>query len=205
METVALPGDGPEDTLIDADGSVLTGLYDGRILRVSADGKTISTLADTGGRPLGLEWLPDGKVLVCDANRGLLTLDQDGRIATLLSEIDGRPMKFCNNADVMRTARSTSPTPSTRFGIDEWMADLLEHSATGSVYRLTPDGEVTRLTTGRAFPNGVALSADRRTLFWAETATYGLFKLDLTVDNAEPMQIASIPGCRTTSPADPTG
>ena len=67
----------PEDTLIDDDGSVLTGLHDGRILRVGADGKTITTLADTGGRPLGLEWLPDGKVLICDANRGLLTLKKE--------------------------------------------------------------------------------------------------------------------------------
>ncbi|GAA1584060.1 SMP-30/gluconolactonase/LRE family protein [Kribbella hippodromi] len=194
VEVVELPGAGPEDTLIDADGSVLTGLYDGRILRVSADGRTISTLADTGGRPLGLEWLPDGKVLICDANRGLLTLDRDNRIATLLSEIDGRPLRFCNNADVTEDGTIYFTDSSTRFGIDEWMADLLEHSATGSVYRRTPDGVVTQLATGRAFPNGVALSADRRSLFWAETAMYGLYKLDLTTTGAEPEKIAAIPG-----------
>jgi sugar lactone lactonase YvrE len=194
VETVKLPGEGPEDTLIDDDGSVLTGLYDGRILRVSADGKMITTLADTGGRPLGLEWLPDGKVLICDANRGLLTLDKDGRIATLLSEVEGRPMRFCNNADVTPDGTIYFTDSSTRFGIDEWMADLLEHSTTGSVYRLTPDGELTRLATGRGFPNGVALSGDRRTLFWAETAMYGLYKLDLTTEGAEPELVASIPG-----------
>ncbi|MGW6281767.1 SMP-30/gluconolactonase/LRE family protein [Kribbella sp. NPDC055071] len=194
VDVVALPGQGPEDVLIDDDGSVLTGLVDGRILRVSADGRSISTLADTGGRPLGLEWLPDGKVLICDASRGLLTLDKDGRVATLLSEIDGRPMRFCNNADVLPDGTIYFTDSSTRFGFEEWMADLLEHSATGSVYRLTPDGEVTRLVTDRAFPNGVALSGDRRTLFWAETATYGLYSLDLTVENAEPVQVAAIPG-----------
>src|SRR5690349_1385718 len=100
VEVVAVPGYGPEDTLIDEDGSVLTGLSDGRILRVSADGLTITTLADTGGRPLGLEWLADGTVLICDANRGLLTMDRDGRVSTLLGEIAGQPMRFCNNADV---------------------------------------------------------------------------------------------------------
>ncbi len=194
VETVALPGAGPEDTLIDDDGSVLTGLYDGRVLRVSADGKTITTLADTGGRPLGLEWLPDGKVLVCDANRGLLTLDRDGRIATLLSEIDGRPMRFCNNADVMPDGTIYFTDSSTRFGIDEWMADLLEHSTTGSLYRLTPDGELTVLATGRGFPNGVALSEDRRTLFWAESAMYSLYKLDLVAEAAEPVLVAQVPG-----------
>ncbi|WP_203590090.1 SMP-30/gluconolactonase/LRE family protein [Streptomyces sp. SID13031] len=194
VQTVALPGHGPEDTLIDEDGSVLTGLLDGRILRVSADGTTIKVLADTGGRPLGLEWLPDGKVLVCDAHRGLLTLDQDGRIATLLGEIDGRPMKFCNNADVLPDGTIYFTDSSTRFGVEEWMADLLEHSSTGSLYRLTPDGEVTRLATNRSFPNGVALSGDQKTLFFVETASYGLFKLDLTAAGAEPELVAMIPG-----------
>lgn len=194
VTTVALPGAGPEDTLIEEDGSVLTGLIDGRILRVSADGKQIATLADTGGRPLGLEFLPDGKVLICDANRGLLTLDKDGRIATLLEEIDGRPMKFCNNADVLPDGTIYFTDSSTRFGIHEWMGDLLEHSATGSLYRLSPDGELKRLTTNRPFPNGVALSGDRNTLFFAETASYGLYKLDLTTPDAEPELVTLIPG-----------
>jgi sugar lactone lactonase YvrE len=151
-------------------------------------------VADTGGRPLGLEWLPDGKVLICDANRGLLTLDRDQRISTLLAEIDGRPMRFCNNADVSEDGMIYFPDSSTRFGVDEWMADLLEHSSTGSLYRLTPDGELTRLATGRAFPNGVALSGDRKSLIFAETATYGLYRLDLATDGAEPELLRSIPG-----------
>jgi sugar lactone lactonase YvrE len=194
VETVALPGHGPEDVLIDDDGSVITGLLDGRILRISADRSTVTLLADTGGRPLGLEWLPDGKMLICDANRGLLTLDKDNRIATLLDAIDGRPMRFCNNADVMPDGTIYFTDSSTRFGVAEWMADLLEHSSTGSLYRLTPDGRLTRLATGRPFPNGVALSGDRDTLFFVETASYGLFKLDLTNAEAEPELVAMIPG-----------
>src|SRR5689334_16095960 len=194
VTAVAVPGHGPEDTLIDADGSVLTGLQDGRILRVSADGTTISTLADTGGRPLGLEWLPDGKVLICDANRGLLTLDKDGRVTTLLAEIDGRPMRFCNNAAVTPDGTIYFTDSSTRFGFEHWKADLLEHSATGSVYRLTPDGAVTQLATNRAFPNGVALSADHQTLYWAETASYAVYKLDLGTPDAEPAVLARVPG-----------
>ncbi|WP_238158532.1 SMP-30/gluconolactonase/LRE family protein [Kribbella voronezhensis] len=194
VQVVALPGEGPEDVLIDEDGSVITGLLDGRILRVSADGQTITPLADTGGRPLGIEWLPDGKVLICDANRGLLTLDKDNRIATLLGEVDGRPMKFCNNADVLPDGTIFFTDSSTRFGVAEWMADLLEHSSTGSVYRLTPDGELTRLVTGRPFPNGVALSGDGKTLFFAETASYALYKLDLTNADAEPVLVTAVPG-----------
>ncbi|WP_405058933.1 SMP-30/gluconolactonase/LRE family protein [Kribbella sp. NBC_01505] len=194
VTTVAVPGHGPEDTLIDEDGSVLTGVADGRILRVSADGTAISTLADTGGRPLGLEYLPDGKVLVCDANRGLLTLDKDGRVATLLAEIEGRPMRFCNNAAVAADGTIYFSDSSTRFGVDNWKGDLLEHSATGSVYRLTPDGTLTRLAGDRAFPNGVALSADDQTLYWAETATYAVYTLDLSTPDAQPGVLARVPG-----------
>lgn len=189
-----MPGQGPEDVLVDEDGSVLTGLLDGRILRISADGRTITTVADTGGRPLGLEWLPDGKLLVCDAGRGLLTVDKDGRIDTLLAEIDGRPMKFCNNADVTPDGTIYFTDSSTRFGFDEWMADLLEHSATGSVYCRTPDGELTVLASGRAFPNGVALSGDGTALFFAETASYGLYRLELTKPGAEPELVTVLPG-----------
>jgi hypothetical protein len=54
-------GEGPEDVLVDAStGSVLTGVADGRVLRLRPEDGTVTVVADTGGRPLGLEWLPDG-------------------------------------------------------------------------------------------------------------------------------------------------
>ena len=89
-------GTGPEDVLVDADGNVLTGVADGRVLRLSPDGRHLDVLADTGGRPLGLEWLPDGSLLICDARRGLLALDLDsGAMEPLVSGLT-----FCNNAAV---------------------------------------------------------------------------------------------------------
>lgn len=194
VDVVTMPGLGPEDVLVDDDGSVLTGLFDGRILRISADHRTITTVADTGGRPLGLEWMPDGRMLVCDARRGLLTIDRDGRIEPRLSAVDGRSMRFCNNAAVAPDGTIYFTDSSTRFGVDEWKADLLEHSATGSVYRLTPDDRLTTLATGRAFPNGVALSGDGATLFFVETAGYRLNRIDLTVPDAEPELVAMVPG-----------
>jgi sugar lactone lactonase YvrE len=194
VEVVPLPGAGPEDVLIDADGSVLTGLFDGRILRVSADGRTITTLADTGGRPCGLEWLPDGSVLICDARRGLLRMDGDGHLETLVHDIDGRPMKFCNNAAVTADGTIYFTDSSTRFGVDEWKADLLEHSSTGRLLRRTPDGELTMLAAGLSFCNGVALTPDEKMLYVAETASYRLLKLDLTQDGAMPVEAVVVPG-----------
>ncbi|MFC0625638.1 SMP-30/gluconolactonase/LRE family protein [Kribbella deserti] len=195
VTVVPMPGEGPEDTLLDAEGNILTGLLDGRILRISADRKTITELANTGGRPLGLEWLPDGAVLVCDAGRGLLRLDlASGNVETLAASVDGVPMKFCNNAAVAPDGTIYFTDSSTRFSVDEWMADLLEHSATGRLFRRTPDGVLTKLADGLAFPNGVTLSADGNTLFFVETAGYRLLKLDLTTEGARPEQMLMLPG-----------
>ena len=57
---------GPEDVVIDADGHLYTGLGDGRILR-SPRGGPPTVVADTGGRPLGVEVDADGGLVVCDA------------------------------------------------------------------------------------------------------------------------------------------
>jgi sugar lactone lactonase YvrE len=48
-------GHGPEDVVVDGEGRIYTGVDDGRILRLSPDGQRIDVIADTGGRPLGLE------------------------------------------------------------------------------------------------------------------------------------------------------
>ena len=48
---------GPEAIAFDAQGRVVTGLLDGRIVRLGAD-DVPTTLVDTGGRPLGLVYAP---------------------------------------------------------------------------------------------------------------------------------------------------
>src|SRR5688572_5910212 len=45
-------GEGPEDVAVAADGTLYTGLEDGRIVRLSPAGGTPVTFAHTGGRPL---------------------------------------------------------------------------------------------------------------------------------------------------------
>lgn len=180
VQVVRLPGSGPEDVLVDDDGSALTGLLDGRILRVSADLRTITTLADTGGRPLGLEWLPDRSLLVCDAERGLLQVEADGAIRELVTEADGRPLVFCNNAAVTDDGTVYFTDSSARYSVDRWRADLLEHSDTGRLIRRTPDGAVDVLATGMSFPNGVALNTTQSKLFVAETASYRLLSVSLS-------------------------
>lgn len=50
---------GPEDTAVDSEGRVYAGLHDGRIVRVLED-DSLETFADTGGRPLGMNFDASG-------------------------------------------------------------------------------------------------------------------------------------------------
>jgi len=59
-----VPGHGAEDVVVDDEGRVYTGTDDGTVHRLSPDGRVIERLGATGGRPLGLELLPDGRVEV---------------------------------------------------------------------------------------------------------------------------------------------
>ncbi|MGH4023240.1 MAG: SMP-30/gluconolactonase/LRE family protein [Pseudonocardiaceae bacterium] len=174
-------GIGPEDVLLDDVGGVFAGVEDGRILRVDLTSGEVATVADTGGRPLGLEWLPDGRILVCDAQRGLLAVevtdDRDGRIETLVQQVDDAPMRLCNNAAVAPEGTIYFSDSSQRFGIEHHRADMLEHSGTGRLLRRAPDGEVDVLLDGLQFPNGVALDPSGEWLAVAETAGYRLLRL----------------------------
>src|SRR5687768_15209904 len=55
-------GHGPEALALDAQGRVHTGYVDGRVMRFEADGSQGVELANTGGRPLGLKFAPDGRL-----------------------------------------------------------------------------------------------------------------------------------------------
>ena len=60
-------GFGPEDVALDAEGRIYTGLDDGRIMRLLADGTKPEVFANTHGRPLGLAFDPGGNLIVADA------------------------------------------------------------------------------------------------------------------------------------------
>jgi len=181
LTLLPLPGVGPEDVDVLDTGDLVTGLEDGRILRVSPDGRRSEVLADTGGRPLGIEARADGTAVVCDAQRGLLRVDlAGGAVDVLVSAVAGQPLRFCNNAAVARDGTIYFTDSSRRFGLEHWKADLIEGRPTGRLLRRTPDGEIDVLLDDLRFANGVALSPDESQLIVAETAGYRVTTVTLS-------------------------
>lgn len=177
-----LGGTGPEDVRYDAvTDRLLTGLADGRIVSVDPAGADVRTVAVTGGRPLGLCPLADGRILVCCADQGLLRVDPaTGRKETVLREAGGKPLRVCSNAVAAPDGTLYVSDASRRFGLDHWMGDLLEHSGTGRLIRYEPGKPAEVVLDGLQFANGVALAPDASYVTVAETGAYRLRRLWLT-------------------------
>jgi sugar lactone lactonase YvrE len=165
LTVLPIPGVGPEDVLVHDlgphTGSLVVGVDDGSLLRVTPDGRRVRRVASTGGRPLGLEWLPDGRVLVCDSTRGLLAVDlATGRVEAWLSTLDGRALRFCNNAAVAPDGTVWFTDSSLHHGREQWEEEMAQDTRSGRLLRRDPDGRVDVVLDDLAFANGVVLAAD---------------------------------------------
>jgi sugar lactone lactonase YvrE len=147
------------------------------------DGRRIETVARTGGRPLGLAFAADGRLIVADAILGLLSVGADGKITVLTDRIDGDPIRFADAVVIAPDGRMYFTDATRRFAAATYgtfegsVLDILEHSCTGRVLEYDPATSTTSLVIGGlCFPNGVALSRDGRHLFVVETGEYRIWK-----------------------------
>jgi len=181
ITVVPLPGNGPEDVVVDTAGQLWTGLEDGRIVRISTDGGEPEVMADTGGRPLGLHVARDGRVLICDSYRGLLALDPNsGALTVLVESIDFRRLKFCSNVTETPDGTIYFTESTSDFNFEHFTAPIVEARGTGGLFRLDTDGTVTTLADGLYFANGLTPTADGSALVFAETVARRLSKYWLT-------------------------
>jgi len=197
LTVIPVPGHGAEDVLVDDRGWVYTGTDDGSMFKVRPDGNRIERVGNTGGRPLGLELLPDGRILVCDARRGLLALDsEDGGVEVLTALVHDQRMVFCNNAAVAVSGDIYFSDSSRFHPIERWKHDLVENTRSGRLLRRNTDGSVDVLADQLAFANGVALSADESFVAVAETGGRTVVRRWLTGARAGETDhlVADLPG-----------
>jgi len=202
VERWEVPGGAkPEDVAFDTAGRLYAGVEDGRIWRWPAgfpDSGPPELFADTHGRPLGLEADPsDGTLVVCDAYRGLLRVAETGHVHVLADTHGGRRLRFTNNAAIAADGTVYFSDSSTRFRIEHYKQDLLEHRPNGRVFRYRPPAAGLDLVAdGLYFPNGVALAPDESFLLVAQTGNYDILRIPLTGPTAgRPEPFASnLPG-----------
>ncbi len=175
MDLFATPNSrGPEDVAVDGEGRVYVGVEEGQILRYAADGSDPQVFADTGGRPLGLDFDTGGNLIVADGAKGLLSIDPNGVIEVLCTEAGDQPFRFTDDVDVDSQNVAWFSDASykwTHHG--HAMEEALESAPNGRLVKYDiRTGECAVVLDKLFFANGVAVSPDEAYVLVNETMRY---------------------------------
>jgi gluconolactonase len=139
----------------------------GNIYTVTSDGKT-AVWASTPA-PNGHKILADGTHLVCDKG-AVLHLDANGkRLNDASSECDGKPLRVPNDLTI-------DPKGGFYF-TDPGGSDV--KNPIGTVHYVDPQGKTHRIADGLAFPNGIVLRPDGKTLVVGESGHNRVLSFDV--------------------------
>ena len=194
---VPVPDFGPEDVTFAEDGTAYTTSRDaGTLMRVRPGAGSAEAVASLGGRGLGCEVLPDGRVLVCNADLGLQAVDPEtGAVEALLAAVDGAPFGVCNNADVGPDGTIYLSESSRAYSLTHFRRDIVEDTRTGRLLRWRPGRAPETLMDGLAFANGVALSPGGDFVLVAETGRGRIHRVWLEGARAGETEVfAEVPG-----------
>ncbi len=177
---VPMPGDAPEDIVVDPDGMLWTGLIDGRIVRVDPAGPA-TVVGRIDGRPLGMAVSRDGRLLICASPGGLLAMDRTtGSTEVLVGSVGSAPLTFCSNVVELPDGTIYFTQSTARFSYRYFKAAIFEARGDGGLFRRDRDGSVVQVLGNLYFANGLTLTADESALVFAETQGRRLSKFWLT-------------------------
>ena len=184
---------GPEHLAIGKDGKLYAAVASGAILRMNLDGSEQSTFVKTGGRVLGFDFDGQGNLIAADEMRGLLSISPAGEITVLADKVGDQPIKFADAIAVAKNGKIYLSEASTRFAPKDWggafetsVLDILEQSATGRILEYDPATKAMRIIArGLSFANGIALSANERQIFVAETGKYRVWRIDVNASDLD--------------------
>ena len=88
---------GPDDAALGPDGKLYLSSSDGAILRLDIDTGHLQVFANTGGRPLGIEFDNNGMLLVANAMLGVQRVARNGVVEVLFNSVDGTPLVYPND------------------------------------------------------------------------------------------------------------
>lgn len=197
--------DGPEDVLLDDAGNLYCGSRDGYLWRIAApDHAKAEVLAKIGGRPLGLAFDREGRIVVCVAGMGLVRVTMEGAVELLTDQTDrsvftiqdDTAIRMADDLDIAPDGTIYFTDATKRYDIENWGLDLLEARPNGRLLSYDPATRKTRTVCDNLrFPNGVCLTHDGRHLLVASTWECSILIFDLAKLSDGPRVFASgLPG-----------
>ncbi|MDP6721027.1 MAG: SMP-30/gluconolactonase/LRE family protein [Pirellulaceae bacterium] len=127
-------------------------------------------VADYGAEPgsNGLALDPSGRLVLCEhGDRRISVLTANGGKLTLADRWEGKRLNSPNDLAIRKNGEIFFTDPI--YGLPNRADDPLREINFCGVYRLQKDGTVTLQYRGISRPNGIAFSADERTLYVANS------------------------------------
>lgn len=143
------------------------------VVTVDLEGNS-EVVARVPATPMGIGWLPDGRLLIVASRDGLLLRRRaDG---SLVPHADLNGLADHAWSDMVVDGRGNAYIGNIGFEFPGG------EFATGTVVLVTPDGSARRVADGVAFPNGMAVTPDNSTLILAESFGNRLTAFDIAAD-----------------------
>lgn len=181
FEKIALGIDRPEDVVVGKDGRVFASDHQSAVAEILPDG-TFKRLGPKGGAPNGINMDAAGRIVI--ANFGIYDREDGplqrfdpatGRHETLLAEVGGKRLTSSNYPAIDRAGNIWCAN-STHA---ETWPQALDGRPDGFVFVLRPDGSSDIVAEGLKFPNGLALSADDKWLYCAQTSGADVVRFEI--------------------------
>jgi sugar lactone lactonase YvrE len=160
-----------------------------QVLSVDLDGD-VEEVCVVDGRPSGIGWLPDGRMLVVSVNdRRVLRREPDGALVEH-ADLSGLASAPCN--DMVVDGRGNAYVGNPGYDMRNPPSPL----PAAELVLARPDGSAEVVDRAVMFPNGPAVTPDGRTLIVAETMGRRLTAFDIGEDGtlADRRTFADLPG-----------
>jgi len=149
----------------------------GQVVAVGLDGKSEVVGAGPDGLGWATSWLPDGRMLITGPE--LVRVAPDGSRVRHADLSHISPFRW---SEMTVDGRGNAYVNSINFDFAEFQDVLTSGRAPGKIALVKPDGEAREVASGLAFPNGMVITPDNRTLVVAESFASRLTAFDIAAD-----------------------
>ena len=150
------------------------------IVAVDLDGKAQVMAKGPSGLGHAIGWLPDGRLLV--TGERLTRHEPDGSVAV---HVDLSHISTYGWSEMTIDSRGNIYVNSIGFDFAKEMTTRVKDpskSPAGVIALVTPDGTARKVADGIAFPNGMVVTPDNRTMIVSESFTGKLLAFDIADD-----------------------
>jgi sugar lactone lactonase YvrE len=151
----------------------------GEIVALDLEGNSEVMGRGADGAGWAVNWLPDGRMLVTGSE--LLRVEPDG---SRVRHADLSTLSPYGWSEMTVDGRGNVYLNSINFDFADFETVLASGEAHGKIALVTPDGEAREVASRIAFPNGMVVTPDNRTLIVAESFAARLTAFDIAEDGA---------------------